>query len=141
MGRSEREAVAGGVRLYAAARSLVGDHERAVLAAREALAPILDEAVTQTLDALAVSRLQEVTEGRLRLDAVERGGLRTVRQVLDAGPGRLQQVPGVGRVTATQLLGAARRLADVVRDSAPVHIDVDRPQPRTTELVRALHVL
>ncbi|MBO1330923.1 DEAD/DEAH box helicase [Streptomyces sp. VRA16 Mangrove soil] len=141
MGRGEREAVAGGARLHAAARSLVEDHERAVRAAREALAPLLDAEVAQTLDAMPVARLQEATEGRLRLDPVEGSGLRTVRQVLDAGPGRLQQIPGVGRVTSAQLLGAARRLADAVRDSAPVHIDVDRPEPRTTALVAALHVL
>ncbi|WP_372344847.1 DEAD/DEAH box helicase [Streptomyces sp. KL116D] len=141
MGRSEREAVARGARLHTAARSLLSDHERAVRAARDALAPILDEAVAGTLDVMPVARLQEATEGRLRLDAVERAGLTTVRQVLEAGPGRLQQIPGVGRVTSTQLLGAARRLADAVHDSVAVHIDVDRPEPRTTELVRALHVL
>ncbi|MER5945486.1 DEAD/DEAH box helicase [Streptomyces sp. NPDC001904] len=141
MGRAEREVVAGGVRLHAAARSLLDDHERAVRAAREALAPLLDDEVTQTLDAMPVSRLQEATEGRLRLDPVEASGLRTVRQVLDAGPGRLQQIPGVGRVTSVHLLGAARRLADAVRESAAVHIDVDRPEPRTTALVAALHVL
>ncbi|MCQ4213225.1 ATP-dependent helicase, partial [Streptomyces longispororuber] len=141
MGRSEREAVARGARLHTAARSLLSDHERAVRAARDALAPILDEAVARTLDVMPVARLQEATEGRLRLDAVERAGLATVAQVLDAGPGRLQQIPGVGRVTSTQLLGAARRLADAVHDSVAVHIDVDRPEPRTTELVRTLHVL
>ncbi|WP_353945837.1 DEAD/DEAH box helicase [Streptomyces sp. HUAS MG91] len=141
MGRAEREVVAGGVRLHEAARSLLDDHERAVRAAREALAPLLDDEVTQTLDAMPVSRLQEATEGRLRLDPVERSGLRTVRQVLDAGPGRLQQIPGVGQVTSTHLLGAARRLADAVRESTAVHIDVDRPEPRTTALVAALRVL
>ncbi|KMS72041.1 helicase SNF2 [Streptomyces viridochromogenes] len=141
MGRSEREAVARGGRLHEAATAVAGDHARAVEAVREALAPIHDDLARRELDVIPVARLKDVTEGRLRLGEVEKGGFRTVGQVLDAGPYRLRQLPGVGQQTADQTVAAARRIADAVRDTIAVHIDVDRPEPRTTALVMALGVL
>ncbi|MFG2228646.1 DEAD/DEAH box helicase [Streptomyces sp. NPDC048723] len=141
MGRREREAVAGGERLYEAAQAVVGDHRQAVDAVREALKPIHDAAAEQALEAIPVARLKEVTEGRLRLGEVERSGLRSVGQVLDAGSYRLRQIPGVGQRTADQVIAAARQISDAVRETIAVHIDVDRPEPRTTALVTALHVL
>ncbi|MEU7022723.1 DEAD/DEAH box helicase [Streptomyces sp. NPDC046203] len=141
VGRGEREAVADGVRLYEAARAVAGDHARAVDAVRAALKPLHDAAVARELDALPVSRLQDVTEGRLRLGQVEKNGFGTVGRVLDAGSYRLRQIPGVGQRTADQALAAARRLAEAVHETVAVRIDVDRPEPDTTALVTALHVL
>lgn len=141
MGRSERDAVAAGGRLYEAAQAVAGDHGRAVEAVRAALRPICDTAAEQALDAIPVARLKEVTEGRLRLGEVERSGLASVRQVLDAGSYRLRQIPGVGQRTADQVIAAARQVSDAVRETIAVHIDVDRPEPRTTSLVMALQVL
>ncbi|MEU3076645.1 DEAD/DEAH box helicase [Streptomyces laurentii] len=141
MGRGERGVVAAGARLYEAAQGAVGDHGRAVEAVRAALKPIHDAAVARELDAIPVARLQDVTEGRLRLGYVEKNGFGTVGRVLDAGPYRLRQIPGVGQRTADQMLAAARRLAEAVHDVVAVHIDVDRPTPDTTALVTALHVL
>ncbi|MFC5764390.1 DEAD/DEAH box helicase [Actinacidiphila bryophytorum] len=127
--------------MVGAARALGGDHARAVEAVRAALAPIHDAAVRRELDAIPVARLQDVTEGRLRLGSVEKSGLRTVGSVLDAGAYRLRQIPGVGQRTADQMLAAARRLSDAVHETVAVHIDVDRQDARTTVLVVALHVL
>ncbi|MER5937737.1 DEAD/DEAH box helicase [Streptomyces sp. NPDC001928] len=141
MGRSEREAVARGRRLFEAAQAVVDDHTRAVEAVHAALEPIHDDLARRELDGIPVARLKDLTEGRLRLGEVEKGGFRTVGQVLDAGPYRLRQLPGVGRQTADQTVAAARRIADAVRDTIAVHIDVDRPEPRTTALVVALNVL
>ncbi|MEU4929240.1 SNF2-related protein [Streptomyces yokosukanensis] len=141
MGRREREAVARAARLYEAGRSLADDHGRAVEAVRAALRPIQDAAVERALDAIPVARLQDATGGRLRLGSVDRSGLRTVRQVLDAGPYRLRQIPGVGERTADQIVAAARQLSDAVHETVAVHIDVDHPDPRTTALVMALQVL
>ncbi|MFD6548787.1 ATP-dependent helicase, partial [Streptomyces sp. NPDC058398] len=141
MGRGERDTVAGGARLYEAAQAVVDDHARAVEAVRAALKPIHDEAVERELDAIPVARLQDVTEGRLRLGNVEKNRLRTVGSVLKAGPYRLRQIPGVGQRTVDQMLAAAGRLAEAVRETVAVHIDVDRPDPGTTALVMALHVL
>ncbi|MEU4044027.1 DEAD/DEAH box helicase [Streptomyces antibioticus] len=137
--RGERGGAWGG--LSGAARAVGGDHERAVRAVRDALRPLHDAAVKRELDAIPVGRLQDVTEGRLRLGSVEKSGLRTLGSVLEAGPYRLRQIPGVGQRTADQLLAAARRLSDAVHETVAVHIDVDRPEPRTTALVTALHVL
>ncbi|MFB6639805.1 DEAD/DEAH box helicase [Streptomyces chartreusis] len=141
MGRSEREAVARGRRLFEAAQAVVDDHARAVEAVRAALAPIHDDLARTELDAIPVARLKDLTEGRLRLGEVEKGGFRTVGQVLDAGSYRLRQLPGVGQQTAEQTVAAARRIADAVRETIAVHIDVDRPEPRATALVVALNVL
>ncbi|MFE2169307.1 DEAD/DEAH box helicase [Streptomyces sp. NPDC059447] len=141
MGRSDREAVARGRRLCGAAQGVVGDHARAVEAVRAALTPICEGLAERELDAIPVARLKEVTEGRLRLGEVERAGFRTVRQVLDAGPYRLRQIPGVGQQTAAQTVAAARQIADAVRETIAVHVDVDRPDAQTTALVVALHVL
>ncbi len=127
--------------MYEAAQAVAGDHGRAVEAVRAALRPICDTAAEQALDAIPVARLKEVTEGRLRLGEVERSGLASVRQVLDAGSYRLRQIPGVGQRTADQVIAAARQVSDAVRETIAVHIDVDRPEPRTTSLVMALQVL
>ncbi|MEU0661434.1 DEAD/DEAH box helicase [Streptomyces lavendulocolor] len=141
MGRGERDAVARGARLHEAAQAVVGDHRAAVDAVRAALKPIHDAAVARELGAIPVARLQDVTEGRLRLGNVEKSGLGTVGGVLEAGPYRLRQIPGVGQRTVDQILAAARRLAEAVHETVAVHIDVDRPEPSTTALVTALHVL
>lgn len=141
MGRGERDAIARGARLCEAARALAGDHARAVEAVRAALKPIHDAEVKRELDAIPVARLQDVTEGRLRLGSVEKSGLRTVGGVLEAGPYRLRQIAGVGQRTVDQMLAAARRLSEAVHETVAVHIDVDRPEPSTTALVTALHVL
>jgi superfamily II DNA or RNA helicase len=141
VGRGERDAVAKGARLYEAAQAVAGDHASAVAAVRAALKPIHDAAAQRELDAIPVARLQDVTEGRLRLGNVEKSGLRTLGSVLAAGPYRLRQIPGVGQRTVDQMLAAARRLAEAVDETVAVHIDVDRPDPATTALVVALHVL
>ncbi|MDH6568036.1 superfamily II DNA or RNA helicase [Streptomyces sp. SAI-117] len=141
MGRGERDAVARGARLYRAAQAVVVDHGRAADAVRAALRPIHDAAVRRELGAIPVARLQDVTEGRLRLGSVERSGLRTVGEVLEAGPYRLRQIPGVGQRTVDQVLAAARRLSEAAHETVAVHLDVEAPEPSTTALVMALHVL
>ncbi|GAA3642367.1 DEAD/DEAH box helicase [Streptomyces chitinivorans] len=141
MGRGERDTVTRGARLREAAQDVVGDHGKAVGAVRAALEPIHEAAVKRELDTIPVARLQDVTEGRLRLGNVEKSGLRTVGRVLEAGPYRLRQIPGVGQRTVDQMLAAARRLSEAVHETVAVHIDVDRPEPSTTALVMALQVL
>lgn len=141
VGRGERDTVARGARLYEAARAVAGDHTRALEAVRAALRPIHDAAAKRELDAIPVARLQDLTEGRLRLGNIEKSGLATVGRILEAGPYRLRQIPGVGQRTVDQVLAAARRLSEAAHETVAVHIDVDRPEPNTTALVMALHVL
>ncbi|MEU7323175.1 DEAD/DEAH box helicase [Streptomyces griseoviridis] len=141
VGRRARELCARGVRLRDTARALLDDHDRALDAVRSALAPLRDELVAAELESIPVARLKDVTEGRLRLAALEAAGLTTVRAVHRAERFALRQIPGVGAQTADQALAAAGQIARAVEETVSVRIDVDHPEPRTTALVVALHRL
>jgi superfamily II DNA or RNA helicase len=140
-GRQARELCARGTRLYDSARTLRDDHTRALDAVRSALEPLRAELVAQELESIPVGRLKDVTEGRLRLGAVEAAGLTSVRAVHEASRFELRQLPGVGQQTADRALAAARQIARAVADTVSVRIDVDHPEPRTTALVVALQRL
>jgi hypothetical protein len=80
--------------LLSAARTVVADHAELRADVRSALAPLRDELVRRELNGIPVSRLKDVTEGRLQLSALERAGYSTVRKVLEAGEYTLLQLPG-----------------------------------------------
>jgi SNF2 family DNA or RNA helicase len=141
VGRRARALCTQGARLYGTARTLLADHERALEAVRSALAPLRDELVAEELESIPIGRLKDATEGRLRLAAVEAAGLTSVHAVHEASRYELRQIPGVGAQTADQALAAARQIARAVEETVTVRIDVDRPEPRTTALVVALHRL
>ena len=138
VGRRAREVVARGERLAGLAREVVADHTRAVEQVRTALAPLLTELVAQELEGIPVARLKDVTEGRLRLGALEGAGFGSVRPVFESSRYELRQIPGVGQQTADQALAAARQIARALEETVSVRIDVDHPEPRTTALVIAL---
>lgn len=140
-GREARALLARAAELHGAARAVVADHGRALAEVRAALDPVRTELVDQELGSIPVARLKDVTEGRLRLGALEDAGYGTVRQVHAAGRYELRQLPGVGQQTADQAIAAARQIADAVAETVSVRIDVDHPEPRTTALVIALHRL
>ncbi|MFD7894821.1 DEAD/DEAH box helicase [Streptomyces sp. NPDC059743] len=140
-GRRARAALGAAERLLDTARRLLDDHTRAVTAIREAFTPLQQELVETELKAIPVSRLRDVTAGRLRLGALEQAGFTSVHEVYEAGRHALRQVPGVGAHTADQAVAAATRIAEAVGETVSVRIDVDRPEPRTTALVVALHRL
>ncbi|MEV2235867.1 DEAD/DEAH box helicase [Streptomyces phaeochromogenes] len=141
VGRKTRTVVGRAERLRGLARGVLDDHARAVDQVRTALAPVLAELVAQELEGIPVSRLKDVTEGRLRLGALEGAGLGSVRGVFDASRYELRQIPGVGAQTADQALAAARQIARAVEETVSVRIDVDHPEPLTTALVIALRRL
>ncbi|MER7925109.1 DEAD/DEAH box helicase [Streptomyces sp. NPDC096057] len=141
VGRRARELCERGTRLYDVARTLRADHTRALDAVRSALEPLRAELVAQELESIPVARLKDVTEGRLRLGAVEAAGLTSVRAVHQASRYELRQLPGVGQQTADRALAAARQIARAVAETVSVRIDVDHPEPRTTALVIALQRL
>ncbi|MEV7138574.1 DEAD/DEAH box helicase [Streptomyces tauricus] len=138
VGRKAREVVARGERLGGLARDVLADHARALDQVRAALAPLLAELVAQELEGIPVSRLKDVTEGRLRLGALESAGFGSVRPVFEASRYELRQIPGVGAQTADQALAAARQIARALEETVSVRIDIDHPEPRTTALVIAL---
>ncbi|MEV4876191.1 hypothetical protein [Streptomyces cyaneofuscatus] len=144
-------------RLQEAAELVAQDHRRAVEAVRTAWAPLHRELVDGELARIPVTRLKGVTEQRLRAGELEKAGVRTVRDVLDAGTWTLAQFFGMERDTAERTVGAARRTADAVgrdvarglgRDVAGgtgrdlgLRRDTGGPEPRTTALLAALRVL
>nr|BAB64333.1 hypothetical protein [Streptomyces griseus] len=130
-----------GGRLLESARAVPADRGNAVDAVRSVLDPVLDSLVNRELAAIPVSRLKDVTEGRLRLGALEQAGFGTVGQVHGTGRYELRQIPGVGAHTADQALAAAGQIAHAVRDTVSVRIDVDAPDDTSTALVVALHRL
>ncbi|MBK3575585.1 DEAD/DEAH box helicase [Streptomyces sp. MBT65] len=136
-----RALCAEGTRFYDVARALRADHTRALDTVRSALEPLRAELVAQELESIPVARLKDVTEGRLRLGAVEAAGLTSVRAVHEASRYALRQLPGVGQQTADRALAAARQIARAVGETVSVRIDVDHPEPRTTALVIALQRL
>lgn len=123
------------------AQGVVADHAAAVARVREALVPLRDAEIAERLGGMGVERLKEVTEGRLRVAALEDGGYRTVGSVWAATVGEMQLVPGVGALTAGQALAAARQIGQAVERTVTVWLDVDEPDARTTALVVALHRL
>ncbi|MFJ3086109.1 DEAD/DEAH box helicase [Streptomyces sp. NPDC086838] len=140
-GRAARELLVRAGGLLGAARGVLADHTRAVTAVRTCLDPLLDDLVRADLAAIPVARLKDVTEGRLRLGAIEQAGLTTVGQVYGAGRYELRQIPGVGAQTADQALAAAGQIAHAVRDTVALRIDVDTQDEAVTALLGALYRL
>ncbi|MEI7033503.1 hypothetical protein [Streptomyces pratensis] len=128
-------------RLREAAEQVAQDHHRALEAVRTAWAPLHRELVDGELDRIPVTQIRGLAEGRLRTQEMEKGGVRTVRDVLDAGTWALAQLLGMERDTAEQTVAAARRTADAVGREVSVRFDARGPEPRTTALLAALRVL
>lgn len=127
-------------RLKEAAELVAQDHRRAVEAVRAAWEPLHQELVDGELGRIPVSRMRGLAEKRLRAGELEQGGVRTVRDVLDAGTWALAQFFGMERGLAEQTVAAARRTADAVGREVTVRFDAG-PEPRTTALLAALRVL
>lgn len=127
--------------LLADARALLSEHASVRAQALHALDALRRDVARAGLDAVPVSRLKDVTGGRLRIGTLEKAGLATVRQVLEATPYELQLLPGIGARTAGQIHAAARQIEQAAAEAASLRLDVDRPDHHTTELVVALHRL
>ncbi|GAA3209083.1 DEAD/DEAH box helicase [Actinocorallia longicatena] len=128
-------------RTSAIARGLLDEHGQAREDVQRALRPLRETAARGELERIPVARLKDVTEGRLRLTAVEEAGYGSVLAILDATPYALQLLPGIGAQTAGQMHAAARQIANAVAETVTVRLDVDDRTPETTTLVRALYRL
>ncbi|AUG75511.1 helicase SNF2 [Kitasatospora sp. MMS16-BH015] len=136
--RKPKAVLAEAERLLASAQAVLAEHEAAVVQVRQGAAALRDRLVGQELAALPVARLKDVTDGRLRVAALEQAGYRTVRQVLEASGYDLRLVPGIGQVSADQALAAARQLAEAVGQTVAVRVDPDRRDEESTALLSAL---
>jgi superfamily II DNA or RNA helicase len=106
-----------------------------------AFTALREQMVRRELANIPVARLRDTTEGRLRIGPLEQAGFPTVLEVHDSSPGRLQQTPGVGATTATQLMAAARQVATAIRDGLRVRVDLDPSDAASTSLIVALYRL
>ena len=114
--------------------TLRGDVEKTFHVLREQM-------VHRELANIPVGRLRDTTGGRLRIGPLEQAGVTTVLDVHGSSASRLQQVPGVGQITATQLVAAARQVATAVRDDLRVRVDLNPSDAASTALISALHTL
>ncbi|WP_188195818.1 DEAD/DEAH box helicase [Nonomuraea sp. SYSU D8015] len=128
-------------RLLGDARGLITEHDKAVAEVRSALEPLRGRYVRAELAATPVSRLKDITGGRVRLGALEEAGYTTVLSVLDATPYELQKLPGVGPETRWRAQRAAQRMARAMKESSAAYIDVDHRDAETTRLLIVLHRL
>ena len=108
-------------------------------AARAAYEAARDVVVYRQLAELPLARLKETTQGRLRLGAIEAAGYRTVGQAGAAGVAGLQQIPGVGPQTATQVIAAARQLSSAMMQRVRLRFDPDARPPLQARLLAELH--
>ncbi|MDP4506744.1 DEAD/DEAH box helicase [Nonomuraea turcica] len=128
-------------RLLADARALLDEHTSVHRQAKDALDALRLDLARAGLGEIPVSRLRDVTDGRLRIATLEKAGYATVRQVLEASPYQLQLLPGIGARTAGQIHAAARQLEQAAAEAASIRIDVERRDQPTTDLVIALQRL
>lgn len=99
---------------------------------------IREQLAQQQLGAIPLERLRDTTGGRLRLDPLMKAGYRTLADVVDAQPYRLQTIPGIGPQTAGQVVAAARRIAEKIAEDVPVRLDPELRSDEQTELLRTL---
>lgn len=109
------------------------------LAARGAFEALRDDVVRQQMATMPLSRIRDTTQGRLRLGPVEQAGYRTVGAALAAGQWLLQDIPGVGPHTASQVVGAARQLEAAVGEDVRIRFDPDARPGLQTALLGTLH--
>ncbi|MEU3662847.1 hypothetical protein AB0E77_24425 [Streptomyces sp. NPDC032940] len=141
LGGVRRRVVRRAEELREAAVRVSRDHARAVEAVRSTWESLHRDAVRERLGDLPVARLRRTAGRRLPVKELERHGVRSVRDVLEAGAWGVAQTCGLGRGAAETVWDAARRTADAVSRDTTVRLDADRPGPRTVALLKELRVL
>jgi SNF2 family DNA or RNA helicase len=107
--------------------------------ARRAYWLLRTEVTRARLDELPLDRIKDMTQGRLRLTAIEQAGYRTVGGVLRLGEYGLQSLHGVGPQTALQVVAAARALQSSLEEQTRVRIDPDTRTAAQTTLLAGLY--
>ncbi|MFJ6069834.1 hypothetical protein ACIQFU_03160 [Streptomyces sp. NPDC093065] len=128
-------------RLRDAAAGVAEDCARAEDTVREAWAPLHEELVRERLARLPVARLRKSSRTRLPTRQLTAHGIRSVRDVLDAGAWGVTHTCGVRRRQGEKAWEAARSAADAVDRDTAVRLDADGTDPRTAALLGALRVL
>jgi hypothetical protein len=107
----------------------------------EAAEALHREVVQRELAATPIDQLKEIGGNRLPLKRVERAGLSTVKDVLDASPATLAERAGLSPARATAVHAAAEEFTAQLAERLPHRIDLDPDNEPTTRLVVALHRL
>jgi superfamily II DNA or RNA helicase len=137
-GRERRELYGRGRRLRENAAAVVDEYRAAVERVRALAEGLRDQEAQAALEEVPVARLSDVTDGRLRVTALEAAGYVTVGQVHRAEAYELLRVPGIGRHSADQAKAAAAQLARAALEATAVRIDPDRRDPAGTGMVSEL---
>jgi superfamily II DNA or RNA helicase len=87
---------------------------------------------------LPLGRIRDVTQGRLRLEPLQRHGYKTVADLLAANAWDLERIHGVGPQTARQAIAAARQIAQALAEDSVVRIDPDAKDDSSTALLVAV---
>jgi superfamily II DNA or RNA helicase len=138
---SPRAVVRQARRLCGLTGDILGRIEPVVAAIRASYVDLREEIVERELAKIPVSRLRDVTDGRLRTAPLEEGGLTTVAHVLRATHEQLDRLPGVGEKSAKLAVSAAHQVSAAVAESVKVRIELDPGDRPATAMVRNLHRL
>ncbi|GAB2814332.1 hypothetical protein GCM10027073_53150 [Streptomyces chlorus] len=128
-------------RLEEVASRLTQDHAQAVDAVRTAWEPLRQSLVDEALGQVSVERLRRSAGRGFDAKELRRCGIRSARDVLEAGTPLLSRLPGVEPGAAEWLTAAAQRLADDAVRAGVGRAVLERSDPRVVELLNALSVL
>ncbi len=142
-GPQAREVVERHAALASAAQAVLDRVDSAVVQVASLVAADREDRVRAELAVIGVERLAEMTDKNLRLRSLAEGGYTSAADLLGVTAATLDQLPGVGEQTARSVVAAVEQLAQAVRSSTPVRIELDRSgrpdTAATVELLRLLH--
>ena len=121
--------------LLAAAGALASDHAQAAASVRESYERVVSRMVARELSSIPVSRLRDITSGALRLSVIEKYYV-NVQQLCGVSQATLRSLPGVGDMTASQVVAATRTMSTTIRDGFKLRIDLDPNDSDITDLLR-----
>ncbi len=93
--------------------------------------------VEALLATMPVDAIRDSSEGKIRVNALTAAGIRTVGALLARGH-QLENLPGIGAVTAKRMRGAAQALKQAAQEETPIRLDLDQRTPEATTLLRRL---
>ena len=104
----------------------------------QAYTQAVEAMVNEQLFSMPIARIQETTEGRLRLAPIKAAGYQTVGQVAAAEIHRLEAIPGVGAHTATQVIAAAHQIQAAMMKTTRLRFDAIHQPDHHTALLGVL---
>lgn len=100
----------------------------------DAVVTVREQQTQHLISNMPAEKLKDVTNGRLQLGPLQHAGVVTIADVLNSGE-RLTAIPGIGRISARRLHGAAQSLKQSIYDDTNVRIDVENPTQQMRDLV------